>query len=423
MPSSPLSNKVVVLFAIACGLSVANVYYAQPLLDAMAETFAMDHATVGIIIALTQVGYGVGLLLLVPLGDLLNRRKLIVSQLLLSTLAVLVVGLSSNSFWLLAGMALTGLLAVVAQVLVALAAQLASPEQRGQVVGWVTSGIVVGLLLARSVSGGMADLAGWRSVYLLSAGLTLVMAILLWRVLPSTEQPRVTGTYGALLRSVFSLFKEEKVLRDRAVLAMLIFAAGTVLWTPLVLPLSAPPLSLSHTQIGLFGLAGAAGALGAARAGRLADKGFAQWTSGTALLLMLLSWVAIGYTQSSLWALVLGVIVFDLGLQAVHVTSQSLIYAVRPDAQSRLVAGYMLFYSVGSALGSISATALYAWGGWIGVCGLGAAINLLALIYWLTTLPPRPVSVLAAGHALQHAVTADQPMEQRRRQVQQHGQE
>ncbi|ASV39483.1 MFS transporter [Pseudomonas sp. NS1(2017)] len=423
MPSSPLSNKVVVLFAISCGLSVANVYYAQPLLDAMAQTFTMDHATVGIIVAFTQVGYGVGLLLLVPLGDLLNRRRLIVSQLLLSILAVLMVGLSSSSFWLLAGMLLTGLLAVVAQVLVALAAHLASPEQRGQVVGLVTSGIVVGLLLARSVSGAMADLAGWRSVYLLSAGLTLLMAILLWRVLPNTEQPRATGTYGALIRSIFSLFKEEKVLRDRAVLAMLIFAAGTVLWTPLVLPLSAPPLSLSHTQIGLFGLAGAAGALGAARAGRLADKGFAQWTSGTALLLMLLSWVAIGFTQSSLWALVLGVIVFDLGLQAVHVTSQSLIYAVRPDAQSRLVAGYMLFYSVGSALGSISATALYARAGWIGVCGLGATINLLALIYWLATLPPKPVSVLAAGHALQHAVTADQPMEQCRRQVQQHCQE
>ncbi|WP_339437214.1 MFS transporter [Pseudomonas sp. EL_65y_Pfl1_R32] len=423
MPSSPLSGAVVLLFAIACGLSVANVYYAQPLLDAMAETFAMDHTTVGIIIALTQVGYGVGLLLLVPLGDLLNRRKLIVTQLLLSTLAVLVVALSCNSFWLLAGMVLTGLLAVIAQVLVAFAAHLASPEQRGHVVGLVTSGIVVGLLLARSVSGAMADLAGWRSVYMLSAGLTLLMAILLWRVLPGTEQPQATGTYGALIRSVFSLFKEEKVLRDRAVLAMLIFAAGTVLWTPMVLPLSAPPLSLSHTQVGLFGLAGAAGALGAAHAGRLADKGFAQWVSGTALLLMLLSWVAIGFTQSSLWALSLGVIVFDLGLQAVHVTSQSLIYAVRPDAQSRLVAGYMVFYSVGSAVGSVSATAMYAWAGWIGVCGLGAAMNLLALIYWLTTLPPKPVSVFAAGHALKHAVTANQPMEQRRRQVQQHGEE
>lgn len=386
MPKSPLSGAVVLLFAIACGLSVANVYYAQPLLDAMAMTFSMDPATVGIVISLTQVGYGVGLLLLVPLGDLLNRRYLIVCQMLLSTCAVLLVALSSSSLWFLAGLLLTGLLAVVAQVLVAYAANLARPEQRGHVVGLVTSGIVVGLLLARTVSGIMADLAGWRSVYLLSAGLTLLMALLLWRVLPAAEQPRTQGSYGQLLRSVFSLLREEKVLRDRAVLALLTFAAGTVLWTPLVLPLSTPPLSLSHTQIGLFGLAGAAGALGAAHAGRLADRGLAQWTSGAALMLMLLSWLAIAFTQSSLWALLLGVITFDLGLQAVHVTSQSLIYSVRPDAQSRLVAAYMLFYSAGSALGSVLATMMYAWAGWLGVCALGAAINLLAMVYWRFTL-------------------------------------
>ncbi|USW97896.1 MFS transporter [Pseudomonas proteolytica] len=386
MPKSPLSGAVVLLFAIACGLSVANVYYAQPLLDAMAMTFSMDPATVGIVISLTQVGYGVGLLLLVPLGDLLNRRYLIVCQMLLSTCAVLLVALSSSSLWFLAGLLLTGLLAVVAQVLVAYAANLARPEQRGHVVGLVTSGIVVGLLLARTVSGIMADLAGWRSVYLLSAGLTLLMALLLWRVLPAPEQPRTQGSYGQLLRSVFSLLREEKVLRDRAVLALLTFAAGTVLWTPLVLPLSTPPLSLSHTQIGLFGLAGAAGALGAAHAGRLADRGLAQWTSGAALMLMLLSWLAIAFTQSSLWALLLGVITFDLGLQAAHVTSQSLIYSVRPDAQSRLVAAYMLFYSAGSALGSVLATMMYAWAGWLGVCALGAAINLLALVYWRFTL-------------------------------------
>ena len=391
MPKSSLSGTVVLLFAIACGLSVANVYYAQPLLDAIAMTFSMDPATVGIVISLTQVGYGVGLLLLVPLGDLLNRRYLIVSQLLLSTCAVLLVALSSSSLWFLAGLLLTGLLAVVAQVLVAYAANLARPEQRGHVVGLVTSGIVVGLLLARTVSGIMADLAGWRSVYLLSAGLTLLMALLLWRVLPAAEQPRTPGSYGQLLGSVLRLLREEKVLRDRAVLALLTFAAGTVLWTPLVLALSTPPLSLSHTQIGLFGLAGAAGALGAAHAGRLADRGLAQWTSGAALLLMLLSWLAIALTQSSLWALLLGVITFDLGLQAVHVTSQSLIYSVRPDAQSRLVAAYMLFYSAGSALGSVLATMMYAWAGWLGVCALGAAINLLALVYWRFTLGAQPL--------------------------------
>ncbi|WP_339528411.1 MFS transporter [Pseudomonas mucidolens] len=388
MSQSPLSGAVILLFAIACGLSVANVYYAQPLLDAMANTFGMDHASVGIIITLTQVGYGIGLLLLVPLGDLLNRRRLIASQLLLSTFAVLWVALSTNGAWLLAGMLLTGLLAVVTQILVAYAAHLAPPRQRGHVVGLVTSGIVVGLLLARTVSGLMADLAGWRSVYLLSAGLTLLMALLLWRVLPDNEEPRSSTAYRHLIYSVFSLFRQEKVLRDRAVLALLIFAAGTVLWTPLVLPLSAPPLSLSHTQIGLFGLAGAAGALGAARAGHWADRGLAQWMSGAALSLMLLSWLAIAFIHSSLWALLLGVIAFDLGLQAVHVTSQSLIYSVRPEAQSRLAAAYMLCYSVGSALGSVGATMMYAWGGWIAVCSLGAAINLLALLYWLGTLGP-----------------------------------
>jgi len=206
--------------------------------------------------------------------------------------------------------------------------------------------------------------------------------------LPSREQPRASQGYGQLLGSLLQLFREEKVLRDRAVLAMLIFAAGTVLWTPLVLPLSAPPLSLSHTEIGLFGLAGAAGALGAARAGHLADRGLAQWTSGLALGLMLLSWLPIAFTQSSLWALLFGVISFDLGLQAVHVTSQSLIYSVRPEAQSRLAAGYMLFYSLGSAAGSIAATATYAWAGWIGVCLLGASINAAALAYWLWSLAP-----------------------------------
>jgi len=343
----------------------------------------MDHASVGIVISLTQIGYGLGLLLLVPLGDLFNRRRLIVGQMLLSVVALLVTALAPSSAWLLMGLAGVGLLAVVTQVLVAYAAHLAAPGERGQVVGTVTSGIVVGLLLARSVAGGMADLAGWRSVYLLSSGLTLVMALALWRVLPKHEPTKMRQPYGALIVSVFTLFKEEKVLRDRAVLAMLIFAAGTVLWTPLVLPLSAPPLSLSHTEIGLFGLAGAASALGAARAGQLADRGWAQWTSGGALLLMLLSWLPIAFTQSSLWALLLGVIALDLGLQAVHVTSQTLIYSVRPQAQSRLAAGYMVFYSVGSAAGAVGATTVYAWAGWLGVCLLGAAISTAALGYWL----------------------------------------
>lgn len=386
MQSQPLKSSVVLLFAIACGLAVGNVYYAQPLLDAMAEAFAIAPATIGIVITLTQIGYGLGLVLLVPLGDLLNRRRLIVTQTLLSAAALLMIALAPDSAWLLLGMTLTGLLAVVTQVLVAYAATLAIPAQRGRVVGVVTSGIVVGILLARTIAGAMADLAGWRAIYLLSAGLTLLMALLLLRVLPRDEAAQPPSGYVELIASVFSLFRQEPVLRQRAILALLTFASAMVLWTPMVLPLAAPPLSLSHSEIGLFGLAGAAGALAAARAGHLADRGLGQWVSGLSLLLMLASWLPIALTQSSLWALLLGVITLDLGLQAVHVTSQSMIYNVRPEAQSRLTAGYMLFYSIGSALGSITSTAMYAWGGWTGVCLLGAAINAMALGYWWLTL-------------------------------------
>lgn len=386
MQPQPLKSSVVLLFAIACGLAVGNVYYAQPLLDAMADAFAMSPASIGIVMTLTQIGYGIGLVLLVPLGDLLNRRRLIVTQTLLSAVALLMIALAPNSLWLLLGMSLTGLLAVVTQVLVAYAATLAIPAQRGRVVGVVTSGIVVGILLARTVAGAMADLAGWRAIYLLSAGLTLLMALLLLRVLPKRESAQPSSAYGALIVSVFRLFKQEPVLRQRAILALLTFASAMVLWTPMVLPLAAPPLSLSHSEIGLFGLAGAAGALAAARAGHLADRGLGQWVSGVSLLLMLASWLPIALTQSSLWALLLGVITLDLGLQAVHVTSQSMIYSVRPEAQSRLTAGYMLFYSIGSAVGSILSTTTYAWAGWSGVCLLGAAINALALGYWWLTL-------------------------------------
>jgi predicted MFS family arabinose efflux permease len=295
MQPQPLKSSVVLLFAIACGLAVGNVYYAQPLLDAMADAFAMSPASIGIVMTLTQIGYGIGLVLLVPLGDLLNRRRLIVTQTLLSAVALLMIALAPNSLWLLLGMTLTGLLAVVTQVLVAYAATLAIPAQRGRVVGVVTSGIVVGILLARTVAGAMADLAGWRAIYLLSAGLTLLMALLLLRVLPRHESAQPSSAYGALIVSVFRLFKQEPVLRQRAILALLTFASAMVLWTPMVLPLAAPPLSLSHSEIGLFGLAGAAGALAAARAGHLADRGLGQWVSGVSLLLMLASWLPIAH--------------------------------------------------------------------------------------------------------------------------------
>lgn len=390
--AATLPTRVILLFAVACGLSVANIYYAQPLLDTMARDFAVSPASIGIVMTMTQIGYAVGLIFIVPLGDLLDRRALIVGQAVLSVAALIAVGLAPTAAVLLSAMAAVGLLAVVVQVLVAFAATLAAPHERGGVVGMVTSGVVIGILLARFVSGALADLAGWRSVYLVSALLTLLMAGVLWRVLPRHARPAVIPSYPQLLRSLLQLFREEPILRVRAILALLIFACFNVLWTSMVLPLSAPPWSLSHTQVGMFGLAGAAGALAAGRAGHLADRGLGQWTTGIALVLMLLAWIPVALMGVSLWALVVGVVVLDFAMQAVHVTNQSLIFAVRPEARSRLVGGYMVFYSIGSACGAIASTMIYAWAGWSGVCSLGATISAVALLFWAATRHLTPAS-------------------------------
>ncbi|SFF16996.1 Predicted arabinose efflux permease, MFS family [Paenibacillus catalpae] len=385
VPTSLLSRNVALLFAIACGMAVANIYYAQPLLDAISNEFGITHSSVGIVITITQICYALGLLLLVPLGDLLNRRWLIAGQMLISVLALIVVGTAPVSMVLFIGIAVVGLLAVVTQTLVAFAATLAAPAERGRAVGVVTSGIVIGILLARTFAGVLTDLAGWRSVYLVSAGLTLIMACVLFRVLPHDDHKRESLSYLQLLRSLLTLFAQERILLIRGALALMIFAAFSILWTSLVLPLSTPPISLSHTAIGAFGLAGVAGALAAARAGRLADRGLGQKTTGLALILLLISWLPISYTHHSLLALIVGIVLLDLAVQAVHVTNQSMILTLRPEARSRLTAGYMIFYSIGSATGSIASTSIYVYSGWNGVCLLGAIVSALALLFWALT--------------------------------------
>jgi predicted MFS family arabinose efflux permease len=380
-----MSRYVTLLFAVACGISVANIYFAQPILDHLSSEFSIDYSTIGILITITQSLYAVGLLLLVPLGDLLNQRRLIIGQMLLSTIALIIVGTASSSTALFAGMALVGLLAVVTQTIVAFAATMAAPAERGRVVGMVTSGIVIGILLARTISGILTDLAGWRSIYLVSAALMLLMVCALFKMLPNVERKVKSLSYLQLLKSVFMLFAQERILRIRAILALLIFTDFSILWTSLVLPLSAPPLSLSHTAIGAFGLAGVAGALGAARAGKLADRGYGQRTTGLALILLLISWLLISYTERSLFILAIGIILLDLAVQAVHVTNQSMILVLRTEARSRLTAGYMVFYSIGSAVGSITSTHIYAHNGWDGVCLLGASVSALALLFWAMT--------------------------------------
>ncbi|PTL80353.1 MFS transporter [Vitiosangium sp. GDMCC 1.1324] len=385
-----LSKSTTLLFAVACGLSVANIYYAQPLLDAMAQDFRIKPGAIGLVVTLTQVGYALGLLFIVPLGDLLDRRRLIVGQAILSTVALLFVATAQTEGALLCGMVAVGLFAVVVQVLVAFAATLAAPGEGGKAVGMVTSGVVIGILAARFVSGVLADLGGWRAVYLASAVLTFVMAAILFCVLPRHRPSETSAGYLAILRSVPVLFLHEPVLLVRGVLALLIFATFSTFWTALVLPLSAPPLALSHGQIGLFGLIGVAGALAAGSAGKLADRGLGQWTTGLSLGLLLASWGLIALLPASIPALIVGVVLLDLAVQAVHVTNQSIIFGLFPHARSRLVGGYMVFYSIGSAIGAITSTLAFANAGWSGVSLLGASFSGAAILVWATAHRARP---------------------------------
>ena len=374
------------LFALAAGVAVGNITIAQPLLDELAREFSLSPAGAGVIITVTQVGYGLGLVFLVPLGDTVDRRRLVATQAQLSAVALAVIATAPSAPVLLAGLAALGLLAVMTQVLVAFAASLADPDDRGRVIGTVTSGVVLGILTARTLAGVTSDVWGWRAAYLAAAVLTSLVGLLLRRALPTVPPSEPAVPYRKLVTSMASLVRDEPVLRRRAALAVVIFATLNVLWSSLALALTSAPRPLSNSAIGLLGVVGLAGAIAARRAGRLADRGLAHVTTGVALAAMTLAWVPIALLTRSLVAFVLGLLVLDGAVQAVHVTSQSLIASAVPDARSRAVAAYMVFYALGSAGGSIASTATYATAGWLGVSVLGAGLGAVGLSLWLATV-------------------------------------
>lgn len=384
-PAMP--RPAVLLFACASGLSVANVYYAHPLLDTLATDFNISPAAIGGVVTATQVGCALALVLLVPLGDLLDRRRLMLVQALVLAAVLACVASAVSPAMLFASMLLTGALGTaMTQGLIAYAASAASAHERGRVVGAAQGGVFLGLLLARVLAGAIGDIGGWRTVYLCSALTMLVLAVLLWAGLPPLAAAPQRIPYVRLIGSMFGLLRQDRVLQVRGVLALLMFAAFNIFWSAIVLPLSAAPWLLSHTAIGAFGLAGAVGALAAARAGRWADQGFEQATTFAALALLVLAWIPLSMLDISLWALVIGIVLLDLGGQAIHVTNQSMIFRSHPDGHSRVVAAYMLFYATGSGLGALASTAVYAAAGWPGVCLLGAVVSALALAFWAVTL-------------------------------------
>ncbi|MBL5930442.1 MFS transporter [Lelliottia amnigena] len=379
--SQGLSPALILLMSVATGLAVASNYYAQPLLDTIARAFSLSASSTGFIVTAAQLGYAAGLLFLVPLGDMFERRRLIVSMTLLAAGGMLITASSQSLTMMIIGTALTGLFSVVAQILVPLAATLAAPDKRGKVVGTIMSGLLLGILLARTVAGLLASLGGWRTVYWVASVLMVIMALALWRGLPKVKQENHLN-YPQLLGSVFSLFTQDKLLRTRALLGCFTFANFSILWTSMAFLLASPPFNYSEGMIGLFGLAGAAGALGARPAGGLADKGKSHLTTTTGLILLLLSWAAIWYGHISVMALIVGILVLDLTVQGVHITNQTVIYRLKPEARNRLTAGYMTSYFIGGAAGSLISASAWQHAGWAGVCLAGTVVAVINVIIW-----------------------------------------
>ncbi|MQY31342.1 MFS transporter [Nocardia aurantia] len=381
-PAHTLSSALVVVFAVACGLAAANLYYAQPLIITIASAFHVSQSAAGMVVTVTQLGYAAGLLLVAPLGDLFENRRLITVVMSVAVLALLAASATTTLPGFLAAALAIGLTSVVAQVLVPFAAHLAPPHARGRVVGQVMSGLLTGIVLARSVSGIIAGIAGWRAVYIFSAALLAVMVILLRRILPLRTPEFGTG-YGRLLASLGRIYLREPVLRRRAFYQAAMFGSFSVFWTAITLLLARPPFHFSQISIGLFAIAGVLGVFMAPLAGRLGDQGHERWVTGVAFLLAAGSF-AVTLWQDRLWALIFGAVFLDLAVQTTLVLGQRAIYALNPAERSRLNTLYIATFFVGGALGSAGAGIAFARYGWAGVVVLGTAFPLAAFVFWLT---------------------------------------
>lgn len=383
-PSQSLSQSLVWLMATATGIAVASNYYAQPLLESIASDFSLSHSTAGNIVTTAQLGYGIGLLFLVPLADMFERRRLIVLMSFITTIGLLISGLSANVGWLMFGTAVTALGSVVAQVLLPLGATLASEQQRGKVIGTIMGGLLLGILLARVVSGGLSDLGSWRYIYFFATAAMFITTLALAKFLPLYHSDN-RSSYLKILGSVIALFSQEPVLRYRSILGLLSFALFSMFWTPLAFLLSAPPYNYTDSVIGLFGLVGIAGVFAANWAGKLADAGHGSLATKLGLSGLLFSWVLLYFAPISLVTLLLGILLLDLTVQLVHVSNQNQIYALAPELRNRLTAGYMTCYFIGGAFGSWFSVMLYQHFAWTGVvagaCLTATIACLLGFLY------------------------------------------
>jgi predicted MFS family arabinose efflux permease len=386
----PIDGRLTFVFAIACGLMVANLYYAQGLVGEIAPALHLAPSIAGLVVTLTQIGYGAGLMLIVSLADLVENRRLILTMVAGTALGLVGVFFSHDAVSFLAFSFVTGFCSVGAQVMVPLAAHLAPDAKRGQVVGNIMAGLITGIMLARPAASGLAALAGWRAIFGVSAALMVVLGVALARMLP-VRRPAPGMHYGAILASSISLLVRTPAIRRRATYQALLFASFNLFWTAIPLFLG-QHFGLGQVGIALFALAGAGGALAAPVAGRLGDRGYIRAGTAGALVCATLALLLAGWSGAAhlLFVLAAMAVLLDAATQFNQVLSQRVIYAIAPEARGRINAIYMTCIFVGGAAGSTLASWTYARGGWTMTVLAGAAMVSAALLLFLTEARQAP---------------------------------
>lgn len=373
-----LNRFLILTMAVTAGIAVANLYYIQPLLAEIAAAFHVTQAQVGYAATLTQVGYALGMLMILPLADIREKKSLILFMLVCSAGALLFMAFAWNSTALSVASFAVGFTSVVPQLIVPLAAQLADPKERGRIIGTVMSGLLIGILVSRTFSGLVGEYLGWPAVYFIASGLMILLAFFLTFRLPKSPSTTAAG-YGALFRSMASLIKDLPLLREASLNGGMMFAAFSVFWTTLSFLLAEPRYGLGPDAAGLFGLIGVVGALAAPVAGRMADRRSPRFTIGIGMGAVILAYVCMLGFGYALAGLVVGVILLDLGVQSTQISNQARIHAISDEARNRINTIYMVSYFVGGALGSWVGSFSYAHFGWTGVCIAGLLTQLVAV--------------------------------------------
>lgn len=383
-----LSNFLIVLMSIACAASAANLYYSQPLLEQIARFFDVSSSIIGLAAMLIQIGYAIGLIFLVPLGDIKERRNLIMTMLFCSAIALLFLSISFNIWWLLLSSLIVGMTSITPMLIVPLAAHIAKPEERGKVIGSIMSGLLIGILLSRVFSGIIGSILGWQIVYRIAAGMMVLLALVFKLWLPKSA-PDSSMSYEKLLKSLIGLLKNQPILLESSLIGAMMLGTFSAFWTSLSFLLKSPAYNLGAQAAGMFGLVGIIGALAASMVGRIADKRSPRFTLTIAIIISLLSYVCFLIFGYQIWGLIIGVILLDLGIQSAQISNQTRINTLDATARSRNNAVYMTFYFCGGALGSWLGTFLWGMFGWIGVCGVGIIFQIVAATIHICGVKPR----------------------------------